>query len=197
MPQTESRDPMKAVAISTVALCSALACSCLSVGLAGCSQESELPAGVATLVWSENQPGKNPVPGIDQASIDCGLWSGGGMAVVVWTDLSNGGMEFLPPVTTKKEGFVFVGHHEGPNGRHNDCRCETRDGITGAVTINEKTFDLAQGALFLVSTASGQTHVRQLKRDTHKLKTEDLKELAKNNPEIRGFFTDVTQTTKP
>ena len=110
------------------------------------------------------------------------------MAVVVWTDVSSGSSSFLPPNTTKAEGFVFDGHHRGPDGRHIDCRCATKDGRTGGVSINDKTFDLDQGALFLVSTISGQTQVRQLKREVLQSGGRDLKDLAKNDQEIRYFF---------
>ena len=114
------------------------------------------------------------------------------MAVVVWTDVSSGS-SFLPPITTKPEGLVFEGHHRGPDGRHIDCRCATQDGRTGAVTINDKTFDLDQGALFLVSTISGQTQVRQLKREILKSAGEDLRDLAKNDQEIRDFFASFAK----
>jgi len=114
------------------------------------------------------------------------------MAVVVWTDVSSGS-NFLPPITTKPEGFVFEGHHRGPDGRHIDCRCATTDGRTGAVTINDKTFDLDQGALFLVSTISGQTQVRQLKREILRSAGEDLRNLAKNDQDIRDFFASFAK----
>ncbi|HBI43585.1 MAG TPA: hypothetical protein DDY78_12150 [Planctomycetales bacterium] len=151
-------------------------------------------SGIGNPSWTEWTPGNDQIPGIDQASITCGLWSDGRMAFVVWTDVSGGSSAMLPPVTTKGEGFVFEGRHQGSDGRHIDCRCATKDGRAGTVTINDKTFDLAQGALFLVSTISGQTQVRQLERNTLKLKGEDLKELAKNDQEIRDFFVSFAKT---
>lgn len=175
----------------------AVACGLVLAGTIGCSPKSERPSGVANPVWSSDQLGKDKIPGIDQASITCGLWGSRGMAVVVWTDLPGGSSEFLPPVTTKTEGFVFVGHHRSSDGRQVECRIATRDGSTGPVTINGKSFNLAQGALFLVSTTGAQTQVRQLKRDFVKLEPGDLMHLAKNDQEIRTFFTNVHKKTKP
>jgi hypothetical protein len=154
------------------------------------------PAGYATgignPVWSADR-GKETIAGIDHASITCGLWSDGRMAVVVWTDVSSGSSRFLPPITTKAEGFVFEGHHRATDGRHIDCRCATKDGRTGGVTINGKTFGLDQGALFLVSTISGQTQVRQLKREVLQSGGGDLRDLAKNDQEIRDFFASFAK----
>src|SRR5262249_20676639 len=149
-------------------------------------------SGVGNPVWAADR-GKETIPGIDHASITCGLWSDGRMAVVVWTDVSSGSSSFLPPITTKAEGFVFEGRHRGPDGRHIDCRCATKDGRTGAVTINDKTFELDQGALFLVSTISGETQVRQLKREMVKFAGEGLRDLSKIDPEIRDFFVSFAK----
>jgi hypothetical protein len=110
------------------------------------------------------------------------------MAVVVWTDGLSGSSRLLPPVATKPEGFVFEGQHRRADDRAIGCRCATKDGRTGTVTINDETFELAQGAFFLVSTTGGQTRVRQMKRDTSKLGREDLMDLAKHDQEIRDFF---------
>jgi len=162
------------------------------LGLFNRDRQSGYASGISNPVWAADR-GKETIPGIDHASITCGLWSDGRIAVVVWTDVSSGGSSFLPPITTKAEGFVFEGHHRGPDGRHIDCRCATKDGRAGAVTINDKTFDLAHGILFLVSTISGETQVRQLKRDTLKLEGENLMDLAKNDQEIRNFFASFAR----
>ena len=187
---------MTAKTFRSFASCCLIAGAAIIAGL-GCSpKNTEWPRGVASPVWSSYE-GKEPVPGIDQASITCGLWSGRGMAVVVWTDVTTVNSEFLAPVTTKAEGFVFAGHHRGPNGRKVDCRCATRDGKTGTVAINGANYDLARGAIFLVSTTGAQTRVCQLERDTTKLEVDGFRELAKSDQEIRGFFTDAFKASKP
>jgi hypothetical protein len=168
-------------------------CFLVMGGLIGCNRDPNWPGGVGNPVW-DSSSGKPKIPGIDLASITCGIWNGGRLAVVIWTDMSQGTSEFLAPKTTKKEGFVFVGHHRSPDGRHADCRCATRDGITGSVTINDQLFHLAEGRLFLVSTTSGETKVRQLSRDGLTLEAKDLMELANKDQEIKGFFTSFTKT---
>lgn len=96
-------------------------------------------------------------------------------------------------MTTEAEGFVIEGHHRGPDGRRVDCRCATKDGHAGVVTINGQAFDLDQGALFLVSTISGNATIRQLKREMPKLDGEDFRNLAKNDQEIRDFWTNLAK----
>jgi hypothetical protein len=142
--------------------------------------------GVAAPSWDAGR-GKDSVPGLDKASATCGLMRGK-MAVVVWTDLPGSSSSFLPPITTKPEGYVFEGLHRGPDGREVNCRCATRDGQTGTVKIGDETFDLAKGSLFLVSTRGDHNQVRQLQRDTSRLKSDDLKDLARTDPDIMGFF---------
>jgi hypothetical protein len=149
-------------------------------------------SGIANPVWAADRR-EAAIPGIDHASVTCGLWSDGRTVVTVWTDVSSGSSSLAPRVATRAEGFVFEGHHRGPGGRYVDCRCSTPDGRTGTVTINDKTFDLADGALFLVSTQRGQTEVCQLKRDTLKLGPEGLKDLARNDQEILDFFSSFAQ----
>jgi hypothetical protein len=149
-------------------------------------------SGIANPAWASDR-GETAIPGIDHASVTCGLWSDGRTVVAVWTDASGGSSTLVPRAATRAEGFVYEGHHRGPDGRHVDCRCSTPDGRTGAVTINDKTFDLAHGALFLVSTQGGRTEVRQLQRDTSKLAPEGLKDLARNDQEILDFFSSFAQ----
>ena len=149
-------------------------------------------SGIANPVWAAYR-GEAAIPGIDHASVTCGLWSDGRTVVAVWTDASSGSSSLAPRVATRAEGFVFEGHHRGPDGRHVDCRCSTPDGCTGTVTINDKTCDLARGDLFLVSTQGGRTEIRQLKRDTLKLGPENLKDLARTDREIQDYFSSFAQ----
>ena len=149
-------------------------------------------SGIANPVWVTDR-GKDAIPGIDHASVTCGRWSDGRTVFASWTDVSSGSSTLVPRAATMAEGFVFEGHHRGPDGRLVDCRCSTPDGCTGTVTINDRTFDLAHGALFLVSTQGGRTEVRQLRRDTSKLAPEGLKDLARNDQEILDFFSSHAQ----
>jgi hypothetical protein len=146
------------------------------------SSQSTTVYGVSNASWDAGR-GKDGVAGIDKASITCGVWREG-MAVVFWTDLSWGNSV----ATTKEEGTVYEGEYHGRDGRRVKCRCTTGDGRTGAVTIGDERFDLADGSLFLVSTRGTHSQVRQLQRDISKLKPDDLKQLARSDPQIIEFF---------
>src|ERR1700730_5959258 len=88
------------------------------LGLFSRDSQSGYASGISNPVWAGHRGKDTITPGIDHASITCGAWSDGRMAVVVWTDVSSGRSELPPPITTKSEGFVFEGHHRGPEGRH-------------------------------------------------------------------------------
>jgi hypothetical protein len=79
------------------------------------------------------------------------------------------------------------------DGRIVACQCRTRDGKTGRVIINNVSYDLAGGRLFLVSTRGGGTRVRQLQRDLDKVQATDrgVERLAKTDPEVARYVAAV------
>jgi hypothetical protein len=165
---------------------------------AGCNKETFWISSVGGPGWDGGtlfSKAPNPVPGLDQVSMTAAVFSDG-TTFVVWTDFHGGSSIFLPPASTKSEGFVIEGHHSDsndPNGPKVDCRLATKDGRTGKVTIGDKTFELANGSFFLVSTHGGGTQIRQLKRNSVKLGTKDMQELAKSDAEIREFYLNAAQ----
>jgi hypothetical protein len=167
-------------------------CLLILAAFAGC-RKSNHSIGIAGPGWSRQTAGQTPIPGLDQASVTCGLWPGGGMVAVIWSDLTGNNGIAPPPGWKGGAGAAFEGHHSDPDGRQMDCRCETPDGHTGTVTINDQKFDLAQGSFFLVSTAHRTTQVLQLKRDTMKLASADLEPLSRTDPEIIKFYTDIAR----
>src|SRR5262249_23663243 len=55
------------------------------------------------------------------------------------------------------------------DGREIGWSCSTRDGTSGSVVIDGQEFDLAHGALFLISTKDKPTRVEQLAIDGEQL----------------------------
>ncbi len=77
--------------------------------------------------------------------------------------------------------------------------CYTPDGTTGKVAIGERTFDLAQGGLFLVSTCGSEVLVMQAQlaklnlkpvgmRTMEDMSEELLRRTAKSDTDIGAFF---------
>lgn len=153
---------------------------CLSAAalvLAGCKRTFG-PGGTANCTWNDG----GPVAGLDHATISCGLLSNGQTVVVFWSDLSGAS------AVTDAGGSVWKANYRTPDGRALECRCESADGIAGHVAIDDKSFDLAQGHLFLISTSGPKSRIQQLRVDPVKLNVDTVKSLAASNAEIQKFF---------
>ena len=139
------------------------------------------PSGIIT--WSSSAGKGNPLPGIDQGSV-----YHLGTAFVLWSDAPGGGGGSS---SSSVQGVKCQGSLLARDRRRVEFRCETRDAKTGQVTIDGVTYDLTDGNLFLVSTASDRPQVKQLKRGLTELKfeRESLEAFGKNDPDIAGFFT--------
>ncbi len=72
---------------------------------------------------------------------------------------------------------------------------ETKDGRTAQFSINNQNYDLADGSVFLVTTANGQTDIQQLQRDLSDLNADDpsITSYSLADPDINQFI----QSTAP
>ncbi len=156
----------------------------------GCRQEGARGITRSDSNWTVgiNEPGATP--GIDAASVTFITLLAGppaGVPFVVWSDLPNGG---AGRVDAQADGTAYKGDHRATDGRRVEFRAETTDGKTGTITIAEVSYDLAGGALFLVSTQNGPPAVAQVEYDlsTFPKGKDPLIEFAKSNEDIRAFF---------
>ncbi len=158
-------------------------------GLRGQGQYGTLAGGAS---WYH--AADDPIPGIDRGNATTiRLWCGrgDGIPLVIWSDL-NGGSHHGSGTTA----LAYVeGSHSGSGGRRVDYQCETRDGLAATVTIAGVNYDLANGALFLVSTQGDKPEVAQLPidigdfcRESGLGRTLDAKQFAAEHPEVLDFF---------
>ena len=72
---------------------------------------------------------------------------------------------------------------------------ETGDGRTAEFSINNQPFDLADGTVFLVTTANGQTDIQQMQRDLSAVSASDqsITQFSLADPDIGQFI----QSTSP
>ena len=72
---------------------------------------------------------------------------------------------------------------------------KTEDGRTAQFSINNQSFDLANGTVFLVSTVDGQTDILQLQRNLSGVAANDqgVTQFSLADPEISQFI----QSTAP
>jgi hypothetical protein len=87
---------------------------------------------------------------------------------------------------------TFHGELHAEDGVKISWSCTTKDGQNGKVIIDDQEFDLAAGALFLVSTSDKSAHVRQVAIDSAQLQTcSDVKKLLavmKANPDMASYL---------
>jgi len=156
--------------------------------VAGCGRQPT-EYGIAPRQISWTIEATNSIPGLDEATVTFVTLKAGlpsGVPFVVWSDLPNG-------VAGHGEGSLrgafYEGQHRANSGRSVDFRAETTDGKVGSITIAGVNYDFAKGQLFLVSAHRDPVKVAQIRFNLKGFPSEDeLKELAKSNPEIRGFF---------
>jgi hypothetical protein len=136
-----------------------------------------------TITWVPPADKHDPLPGIDQGNVYFL-----GTAFVVWCDAVGGGGGSS---SSNAQGVKCQGTLFGRVERRVEFACETKDGKTGRVSINDETFELADGNLFVVATDRERPRVKQLKRDLGALKFEraTLEAFGRNDAEILGFFT--------
>ena len=159
------------------------------VGCTGQPGSSTLDLGgpSGTITWLAPAQNEKPQRGIDQASIYYE-----GTTFVVWSDFDGGSGGSS---SGNVHGVRGQGRLRSRDNRHIDFRFETKDGKTGPVTINDVTYDLANGGLFLVSGNVDQVQVKQLKRDMRhvKFERESLVAFARNDADIVAFFANDTK----
>ncbi|MCH2182517.1 MAG: hypothetical protein MK108_10975 [Mariniblastus sp.] len=141
----------------------------------------------------------DPIPGIDNAAISViTLYSGPieeSLPFVVWSDMSSrrgaGGTDHQVLSNGKPtRGASYTGHHATKGKENMAFHAETTDGVTGTIQFGERTYDFANGRLFLISTQQESAEILQLPIDTANMSTdmEKLLEFAEANPAIEAFF---------
>lgn len=135
-----------------------------------------------TIVWKFTA---DPQPGIERASV-----FHMGKRFVLWSDLSRGGGG---GTTTNVHGLSCNGRLRGDEGVSVPFECKSPDGKTGTAVIDGRTFDLADGGLFLVAAEDGTPRIKQLKRDLESVpfSINGLQKFAREDKEIAGFFAEA------
>jgi hypothetical protein len=150
------------------------------VGFAGCSRAAVAPQRPANTDAGGNQVG---VTGPRY-----GFWDGK-LAVVVWFDTNDSSQGFAGEGPTA----VYHGIFAPVDGRRFDWRCKTSDGKSGTLVIEGQPFDIAKGALFLVTTRDGTTGVQQKSRDLTPFGPDKagVEKLAKEDADVAKFVAEA------
>jgi hypothetical protein len=86
-----------------------------------------------------------------------------GLAIMIWHDLDSASTHGSG--STGDPVYRLSGSASSLDGRHVNWQAQTTDGKTAKFWIDDVSYDLAGGALFIVTTRNGTTEVKQLYRD--------------------------------
>jgi len=163
----------------------------------GCEFRKSPTRGAKNLSWSHSGLDHPAVPGIDSADVHIYVWNEGA-AFVVWSDGAGGSHGTLPRQPGDPKGSA---RYQGKVGNHT-VECLTTDGKTGKVKIDDTSYDLSDGPLFLVSTQDQKPRIKQLalsklnlipdgKLTSEQITLEHLEGIGKSDPDIRQFFIEA------
>lgn len=165
----------------------ALAPAALTLALAGCGPTGGVtttlngPSGTTSWYASGDAAKSSP--------LDEGVVNYAGTNLVVWSGSTKGsGINCRHTVGEMTIDAIM----RFADGTRLAVKCTSPDGNTGAVSVGDETFQLADGNLFLVSGTGDRPRVKQLKRDLWGINFKDHKSLqafGKADPEIVTFFT--------
>jgi hypothetical protein len=115
-----------------------------------------------------------------------------GLAIMIWHDALESG-EGSGSGSTADPIYRYQGYAVSPEGHRFEWEAQTADGKTARFQINNTSYDLADGALFLITTEDGQTEVQQLQRDLSSIQPnhESIVAFARGDPDA-ARFTGVT-----
>lgn len=157
----------------------------LAIGLVGCSP---YPDAIPSCQINEEPFGAT--------DIQSGTFRGD-LAIVVWTDLADapagGSISSASGASASATLAEYHAERDAHDGRTVQWRASTKDGKSGAVTLNGKDYRLEEGAVFLVRTAGGPARVTQVKQDLSGLKPglATWDRLRKEKPEVKEFVDEV------
>jgi hypothetical protein len=163
-------------------------CLFLTVGLlVGCSPKS-------------TPPGANSIyGGVDVARFSYHYWEEG-LSILIWHDLSYGGEGCSGTGSTEDPVYRLECDVESADGQSFSWKVHTRDGVTADMWIEDQSYDLSQGNMFLVSSGDDGIQVDQLQRDFSELEpdVETISASSYSDPDVADFIARIgTESDSP
>jgi hypothetical protein len=159
-----------------------------------------LPLAFSGFLFAACSPASTP-PGPDMAAgvyIQSGYefyrWDEG-LTLMIWFDGANSSA-CSSSSSTSDPKFVLRCHAISRSDVHFDWYLETEDGVTAGFSIDDKSFDLENGKLFLITTSIGEAEVLQIERDLSGVRpdADSIIEFSLTDPTIQEFIHDSSET---
>lgn len=138
-------------------------------------------------------PGANSVyGGLDVARFSYHYWEEG-LAILIWHNFTYGGEGCSGSGSTEDPVYRLVCDVESADGQSFSWKMHTQDGIKADMWIDDESYDLSQGNMFLVRAQDGGIQVGQYQRDSSKLEptVENINALSTSDPDVSDFIERI------
>lgn len=138
-------------------------------------------------------PGANTIyGGVDEARYSYHYWEEG-LAILFWHDFVRGEEGCTGSGSTEDPVYRLQCDVKSGDGRSFSWKVHTQDGVTADMWIEDQSYDLSQGNMFLVSAGDGGLQVEQFQRDFSKLEPSNdaISALAGNDPDVANFIARI------
>ena len=130
--------------------------------------------------------------GVDVARFSYHYWEEG-LAILIWHDFTYGGEGCSGSSSTEDPVYRLVCDVESADGKSFSWTVHTQDGVTAEIWIEEQSYDLSRGNMFLVKSQDGGIHVEQYQRDFSEINPTDetINALSKSDPDVSNFIARI------
>lgn len=152
----------------------------LACAIGGCSSHS-------------TPPGANSISGGAEDTVYSYHYWEEGLAILLWHDFSYGSSGCNGSASTEDPVYRLTCGVESGDGRTFDWKVHSIDGVTARMWINDQSYDLDQGNMFLIGSQGGQLQVIQLQRDLTGLEPdyESIAALASSDSAVAEFIANI------
>jgi hypothetical protein len=94
--------------------------------------------------------------------------------------------------STNDQDFILQCHAVSNDNYQFDWHLETRDGETAEFSVNDQSFDLDNGSLFLLTNPDGMTNVKQFQRNLSKIpaNADEVVEFGLGDPAVQDLIQE-------
>lgn len=130
--------------------------------------------------------------GLEEARFSYHYWDEG-LAILVWHDFTKGSENCRRTGSTEDPVYRIQCDVESGEGDSFSWKAHTRDGVTAEMWIDDQSYDLSQGDMFLVRSQDDGIQVEQHQRDFSKLEptVEAINALSSSDPDVADFIARI------
>lgn len=145
---------------------------------------------ISSCTAKSTPPGANSIGGsVEGINYSYHYWEEG-LAILIWHDFSYGGEGCSGSGSTEDPVYRLKCDVQARDGRGFSWEVHSSDGLTAEMWINDQSYDLSQGNLFLVNSLDSGVNVAQLQRDfsDFEANNETIAALVTTDQDVANFY---------